>query len=106
MRWLLIFFALLFSVPAQAQLTATGVGGGFGPAAGGGPYVGPGDIVSGATVWYGLRGYSAAYSTGSNPAVDLVDQAGANTITINIKSDGTLDVAAISTWVAAHSVTT
>jgi len=72
---------------------------------GGGSYTGPGDIVA-FSHWYGLRGYSAAYSTGSNPAADLVDQAGANTITVNILSDGTLDVASIATWVAAHSVTT
>jgi hypothetical protein len=69
-------------------------------------YTGPGDIVSGAMFWYGLRGYTAAYSTGSNPAVDLVDQSGANQITINILSDGTLDVASISAWQTAHSVTT
>jgi hypothetical protein len=73
---------------------------------GGTPFVGPGDVVSGATGWWGLRGYSAAYSTGSNPGVDLVDQAGANPITINILANGKLDVASISTWVAAHTVTT
>jgi hypothetical protein len=73
---------------------------------GGTPFVGPGDVVSGATGWWGLRGYSAAYSTGSNPGVDLVDQAGANPITINILANGSLDVASISTWVAAHTVTT
>lgn len=67
-------------------------------------YVGPGDITSGALAWYGLRGYSAAYSTGSNPAVDLVDQTGANPITINILSNGNLDVASVSAWVTAHSV--
>jgi hypothetical protein len=50
----------LLCVPASAQLTATGVGGGdFGPSSGG-SYTGPGDIVSGATSWYGLRAYSAA----------------------------------------------
>ncbi|SRR5229473_165653 len=72
----------------------------------GGAYTGPGDIQSGALAWYGLRGYNAAYSTGSNPAVDLVDQAGANTITINILANGNLDTASISAWVTAHSVTT
>jgi hypothetical protein len=69
-------------------------------------YTGPGDIASGAAAWWGLRGYNAAYSTGSNPACDLVDQAGANPITINILSNGSLDVASINTWVAANSVTT
>ena len=69
-------------------------------------YTGPGDVVSGAYAWYGLRGYTAAYSTGSNPALDLVDQAGANQITVNILSDGRLDVASISAWVTANSVST
>jgi hypothetical protein len=75
-------------------------------AAGGGGYSGPGDVVSSAVAWWGLRGYNAAYATGSNPAVDLQDQAGANPITINILSNGKLDVASINTWVTAHSVTT
>jgi hypothetical protein len=56
----------------------------------GGSYTGPGDVVSGAYAWYGLRGYSAAYATGSNPALDLVDQAGANPLTVNILSNGRL----------------
>lgn len=35
-------------------------------------YVGPGDIVSGATAWYGLRAYKAAYaSPGTNKSVNL-----------------------------------
>ena len=69
-------------------------------------YTGAGDVVSGAYAWYGLRGYTAAYSTGSNPALDLVDQAGANPLTANILSNGRLDVASISAWVTANSVTT
>lgn len=70
-------------------------------------YVGPGDIiVSGWDVWGGLRGFSAAYSTGSNPAIDIMDQSNANPLTVNILSTGLLNVAAVATWVAAHSVTT
>lgn len=68
-------------------------------------YTGPGDIIPGAVFWTGLRGYNAAYSTGANPAVDIVDQAGNNPVTINILADGTLDIATINAWVAAHSVT-
>lgn len=72
-------------------------GSGLFPAIGGGStYTGPGDIVSGASSWYGLRGYSAAYATGSNPAIDVVDTAtGLITTTVNILSDGTLDVATL-----------
>lgn len=69
-------------------------------------YQGPGDIVGSAFAWYGLRGYNAAYATGSNPAIDLVDQAGANPLTVNILSNGRLDVASISSWVTANSVST
>lgn len=59
-------------------------------------YVGPGDVVSGALGFWGGRGYNAAYCTGSNPAIDVVDTAtGLITTTINIKTDGSLDVATI-----------
>lgn len=55
-------------------------------------YTGPGDIVSGALAWWGLRAYNAAYATGSNPAIDVVDTAtGLISTTINIKTDGSLD---------------
>lgn len=77
------------------------------PVSGGPTYVGPGDIVSGAAMWWGLRAYNAAYAVGgANPAIDLVDQAGANPITINILSNGALDLASVAAWVTAHSVTT
>lgn len=70
-------------------------------------YTGPGDINGAAVVWGGLRGFSASYaSPGTNPAIDLVDQTTSNPITINILSNGNLDIATINTWVAAHSVTT
>jgi hypothetical protein len=66
---------------------------------------GPGDIIS-FPFWYGLRGYSIAYATGSNPAIDVVDQSGANSLTVNILASGDLDAASISAWVSANSVTT
>lgn len=66
-------------------------------------YVGPGDIMSGAYAWWGLRAYNAA--TAGTPAIDLVDQAGANQVTISTKTDGTLNNAAITAWILANSVT-
>jgi hypothetical protein len=69
-------------------------------------YEGPGDIVSGASHHYGVYAYDAAYATGSNPCMDLVDQADGNPITVNIATDGIIDIAAIATWVTANSVTT
>lgn len=60
-------------------------------------YVGPGDIVGSATAWWGLRGYSMAYSTGSNPAAVVCDSATfAVCTTINILSNGNFDTATAS----------
>lgn len=71
-------------------------------------YQGPGDVVSGARAWGSpARAYNAAYAANvTKPAMDLLDQAGANPVTINILSTGFVDLAAISAWVTAHSVTT
>jgi hypothetical protein len=91
--------------PASAQMWPF-PGPGRAAVGGGGGYTGPGDVVSGASAWWGLRAYNAAYATGSNPAVDLVDQSANNPITININSSGNLDQAAINSWVTANSVTT
>jgi hypothetical protein len=68
-------------------------------------YQGPGDVFAGAVVWYSsARAYKASYI--GSPAMDLVDQAGANAITISILPTGFVDVASINAWVAAHTVTT
>lgn len=64
-------------------------------------YVGPGDVVASALGWWGLRGYSAAYSTGSNAAIDIVDTSSANAATINILSTGSLDMSALNTWIGS-----
>jgi hypothetical protein len=70
-------------------------------------YIGPGDVVSGAIGWYSpARAYSAAFAAGGTAIMDLVDQAGANPVTINILATGYADLTAISNWVAANSVST
>jgi hypothetical protein len=70
-------------------------------------YTGPGDLVSGATGWWSCaRAYTAAFAAGGTAIMDLVDQAGANPVTINILSTGFVDIPAISAWVTANSVTT
>ena len=58
---------------AHAQLTITGVGGGFG-AAGGGVYAGPGNVVSGASAWWGIRAYSTA--TRGNKVANVCNSTG------------------------------
>lgn len=69
MRWLVILLALVLSVPARADdMTLLGVGNRAAkPAA---AYVGPGDIVSGATAFYSPRCYSAAVATGSTNVIN------------------------------------
>ena len=70
-------------------------------------YVGPGDIVSGASAWVSpARAYSAAFAAGGTAIMDLLDQAGANPITISILSTGFANLAAIAAWVTANSVST
>lgn len=60
-------------------------------------YTGPGDVVSGATLFWGLRGYTAAYSTGSNPAAKVCNATTFTTCsTINILSNGKFDTATAS----------
>lgn len=65
-------------------------------------YFGPGDVLSGATAFGGLRAYNAAYATGSNPAIDVVDSSGTNLTTIHILSTGFIDTAALTTFNTAH----
>lgn len=94
---LLLILALLLAAPrADAWL----IGGG-GPAAG---YVGPGDVVTGATAWYGLRGYNAAVSTpGTTNAVKLRRASDNTTSNIVILASGDLDTATAATFCNATS---
>lgn len=61
--WLVLnFFALVLLIAGtgvSAQMTLTGAG--KVPVAASG-YVGPGDVVASATVWFGFRGYNTAFS--------------------------------------------
>jgi len=110
MRRLLTFLIALGAVvgvtaSSLAQMMTTGVGSTLVSVAP--PYQGPGDVFSGAIVFYSpARAYTAAYAAALSPAIDLVDQAGANAITINFLSTGFVNVASINAWVTAHSVTT
>jgi hypothetical protein len=99
--FLLVLLSAL--MPASEALAASnmmllGVGGGGG---GGGAYVGLGDISSGAKAFYGLRGYNAAYATGSNKAINIRRASDSTTSDILILSSGALDVATATTFCAA-----
>lgn len=68
MRKYLLFFIALASIafgvcsPADAQFATIGCQGGKCGGSGGGGYTGPGDVVSGASAWWGLRCYNNAYN--------------------------------------------
>ncbi len=64
----------------------------------GASYTGPGDVVSGATAWYGLRAYNAAYATGSNKSINVRRASDNTTQDINILSSGALDIATANTF--------
>jgi hypothetical protein len=62
-------------------------------------YVGPGDVISGASMWFGLRGYSAAYAApGTNPAIKIIRASDSTNTTINILSNGNLDTTTAATF--------
>lgn len=86
--------------PAKMAMLLTGAGGPFGGTAAAPAYTGPGDVVSSALAWWGLRAYNAAYATGSNPCIDVCDStsvlANPPTTTINVLSNGNLDVTTIA----------
>jgi lysophospholipase L1-like esterase len=100
--------AVLIAAPAIARaesMTLLGAGQAASPPVA--PFIGSGDIKAGAFAsWSVARAYSAAYAASGGPAMNLVDQAGANPITINVLATGKVDVASINAWVSAHSVTT
>ena len=66
------------------------------------PYVGPGDVVPNATVWWGLRGYSAAVSNGITKSVNLRASGDNATSDFVILPNGNLDTASISAFQLAH----
>jgi hypothetical protein len=65
------------------------------------PYVGPGDIVSGATAWYGLRAYNLAYTTGTNKAINIRRASDNTTMDIVILTSGALDTSTAATFCAS-----
>jgi hypothetical protein len=62
-------------------------------------YVGPGDLVPGASFWVGLRAYSAA--TAGTKAVRLVRASDSTQQDFNTLANGNLDVASITTFLAS-----
>jgi hypothetical protein len=67
------------------------------------PYVGPGDLVSGAIGFYSTaRAYSAAFAASKGAMMDIVDSAGINLATIRVLKSGYVDLATLNAWIAVH----
>lgn len=77
---------------------------GFGRrAAAGGAYVGPGDVISSASHWYGLRAYNAA--TIGNNLIRIARSSDSTETNVVSLSTGALDTASISTFIGGGSAT-
>lgn len=62
-------------------------------------YAGPGDVVAGASAWYGLRAYTAAYAApGTNPAITVRRGTDNATTDVAINKDGVLDTYAANSF--------
>jgi hypothetical protein len=57
---------------------------------GGASYIGPGDSVSGAAAWYGLRAYNAANLNGTTKAVNLIRASDSTACDFDIAASGGL----------------
>lgn len=98
-RFLAALLALLLvASPVDAGTISLLHAGTGSPAAPSG-YTGPGDVVSSATGFYSCsRGYSAAYSTGSNKGCNLRRASDNTTQDINILSNGDFDTASANSF--------
>lgn len=64
-------------------------------------YFGPGDVVSGATAWWGLRAYNEAFAASGGNAITVRRASDNTTQTIVVLSTGALDVSTASTFCAS-----
>lgn len=105
MRFLAALLLALVSTPALAADTGMLLAGVSRPSAS--AYTGPGDIVSGATAFYGLRAYSAAVAaTGTQKAVNVRSAKDNSTQDILILTSGNLDTASAATFAGTDATAT
>lgn len=98
-RSLVALLALLLAASPVDAGTLLLLGAGVATPAAPSAYTGPGDVVSGASAWYSCsRGYSTAYSTGSNNGCNLRRASDNTTQDIVILSNGNFDVVSANTF--------
>lgn len=89
---LLVTLLWLLVVTSDSQLA------GWLPLVKPGPPVGPGDVVSGATAFWGLRGYNGAFATGANAAINIRRASDNATTDVVINTNGALDIASANAF--------
>jgi hypothetical protein len=83
-------------------LSLLGVGG---PCGASPTYVGPGDVVSSASAWFGLRAYNAAYATGLGKIANICNPSDAACADVFSNASGNLNLGTIGGVTCANSVT-
>lgn len=69
-------------------------------------YAGPGDLVSGAQAWFGLRAYSLAYAASLGNAVQVRRASDNTTANIPVLASGSLNVATATTFAGTDATCT
>lgn len=90
MKFALATIFCLLTSAAVAQVIGDGMGSPYGGSKAAVTYTGPGDVVSGATAWYGLRAYSSAQIGGTQKAVNLRRASDNTTCDFDINTSGNL----------------
>lgn len=102
---LLYLLSLLVAITASPSAAQTMLLTGAGTATSS-SYQGPGDVVSGATAWYGLRAYNAAYATAGSNAINVRRASDNTTQNIAVLSTGALNVSGYNTFVGTDTTGT
>lgn len=102
-RFLTAFLLVaMTAISGDAQLLQLmGVGGGGGTSG-----AAPGDIVSGASEWYGLRAYSGAYAASLGKAINVTRDSDSTNMDINVLANGALNIAAANTFAGTDATCT
>lgn len=101
LRWLPLA-VWIFAAPALAAWHSV-----LQVSVGGSAFTGAGDIVSGATAWYGFRGYSAAVAaTGTQKAINVRRQSDNTTSDILILTNGNLDTTTANSFAGTDATCT
>jgi hypothetical protein len=92
MKRFLLALSLLAAGTAHADLLDMGVT----ASAGGAVYSGPGDVVSGALVWYGLRAYNRAYATALGKIAQVCLPSGGGCFDVASTASGNFNLAGVA----------